>query len=124
MYGNMHTYIQYMYGMLLSLYDYTVGTYLLRPIYLHMCVGVCRCEVDLSKVPVNQRQLFTHTLIPGRGLLVFLLTVSTCTSVSVSDLCAAPLNEPHERQNQLDNYVSTITIVEILSVPLHRIQFK
>lgn len=89
-----------------------------------MCVCLCSCEVDLSRVPVNQRQLFTHTLIPGRGLLVFLLTVSTCTSVSVSDLCAAPLNEPHERQKQLDNYVSTITTVEIFSVPSHRTQFK
>ncbi|XP_023285470.1 multiple C2 and transmembrane domain-containing protein 2 isoform X1 [Seriola lalandi dorsalis] len=66
------------------------------------CLGTC--EVDLSKVPFNERQLFTHTLEYGRGRLVFLLTLNTCSGVSISDLCAAPLDESHERQNQLDNY--------------------
>ncbi|XP_068170732.1 multiple C2 and transmembrane domain-containing protein 2-like isoform X2 [Antennarius striatus] len=66
------------------------------------CLGVC--EVDLSRVPVDQRQLYTHTLVHGTGCLVFLLTVNSCSGVSVSDLCAAPLDEPLERQNQLDNY--------------------
>ncbi|XP_036951171.1 multiple C2 and transmembrane domain-containing protein 2-like isoform X3 [Acanthopagrus latus] len=66
------------------------------------CLGTC--EVDLSRVPVNQRQLCTHSLDQGRGRLVFLLTVNTCSGVSISDLCAAPLNEPHEKQNQLENY--------------------
>lgn len=83
---------------------------------LHVCVCVYRCEVDLSRIPVNQRQLFTHTLDPGRGYLVFLLTVNSCSGVSISDLCAAPLDEPHERQNKLDNYVSSCTVVSILSV--------
>uniref|UniRef100_A0A4W6G404 Multiple C2 domains, transmembrane 2b n=1 Tax=Lates calcarifer TaxID=8187 RepID=A0A4W6G404_LATCA len=68
------------------------------------CLGTC--EVDLSKVPFNQRQLCTHTLEHGRGRLVFLVTLNTCSGVSISDLCAAPLDEPQERQNQLDNYVS------------------
>ncbi|XP_028257588.1 multiple C2 and transmembrane domain-containing protein 2 isoform X2 [Parambassis ranga] len=66
------------------------------------CMGMC--EVDLSRVPYNQRQLFTHTMDQGRGCLVFLLTLNTCSGVSISDLCAAPLDEPHERQNQLDSY--------------------
>ncbi|XP_042340112.1 multiple C2 and transmembrane domain-containing protein 2-like isoform X2 [Plectropomus leopardus] len=66
------------------------------------CLGMC--EVDLSRIPFNERQLFTHTLDKGRGLLVFLLTLSTCSGVSISDLCAAPLDEPREQQNQLDNY--------------------
>ncbi|XP_073320106.1 multiple C2 and transmembrane domain-containing protein 2-like isoform X1 [Pagrus major] len=66
------------------------------------CLGTC--EVDLSRVPVNQRQLFTKALVEGRGHLVFLLTVNTCSGVSISDLCAAPLDEPHEKQNQLENY--------------------
>uniref|UniRef100_A0A8D0AA55 Multiple C2 and transmembrane domain-containing protein 2-like n=1 Tax=Sander lucioperca TaxID=283035 RepID=A0A8D0AA55_SANLU len=66
------------------------------------CLGTC--EVDLSKVPFNQRQLFTHALDQGRGRLVFLLTLNTCSGVSISDLCAAPLDEPHEQQNQLDSY--------------------
>ncbi|XP_070821080.1 multiple C2 and transmembrane domain-containing protein 2-like isoform X2 [Chaetodon trifascialis] len=66
------------------------------------CLGTC--DINLSRVPFNQRQLFTQTLDQGRGRLVFLLTLNTCNGVSISDLCAAPLDEPHEQQNQLDNY--------------------
>ncbi|KAM9409679.1 multiple C2 and transmembrane domain-containing protein 2-like isoform 2-T3 [Pholidichthys leucotaenia] len=66
------------------------------------CLGTC--EVDLSKVLFNQRQLFTRTLNHCRGYLVFLLTLCNCSSASVSDLCDAPLNEGEERQNQLQNY--------------------
>uniref|UniRef100_UPI003AAD3C81 multiple C2 and transmembrane domain-containing protein 2-like isoform X2 n=1 Tax=Centroberyx gerrardi TaxID=166262 RepID=UPI003AAD3C81 len=66
------------------------------------CLGTC--EVDLSRVPVNQRQLITHTLHQGRGRLVFLVALSMCSGVSISDLCAAPLDEAHERQTQLDKY--------------------
>lgn len=69
-----------------------------------------RCAVDLSAVPASQRQLFTVALNPGRGVLVFLLTVNPCSGVSVSDLCAAPLDQPHERQSQLENYVSTFLL--------------
>lgn len=70
---------------------------------------VHRCEVDLCAVPTNQRQLFTLTLSPARGVLVFLLAVRTCSGVSVSDLGAAPLDQPQHRQRQLENYVSTST---------------
>ncbi|XP_034089635.1 multiple C2 and transmembrane domain-containing protein 2 isoform X1 [Gymnodraco acuticeps] len=66
------------------------------------CLGAC--EVDLSRVPFDQRQLLTHTLDQGKGRLVFLLKLNTCSGVSISDLCAAPLDEPHEQENQLDNY--------------------
>ncbi|MEQ2258985.1 hypothetical protein XENORESO_005208, partial [Xenotaenia resolanae] len=62
------------------------------------------CEVDLSLIPFNVRQLFRQTLSPSRGTLVFLITLNTCSGVSISDLSAAPLDEPRERQNQLENY--------------------
>ncbi|XP_041639957.1 multiple C2 and transmembrane domain-containing protein 2-like isoform X2 [Cheilinus undulatus] len=62
------------------------------------------CEINLSKVPYDQRQLFTHTLDNGRGRLIFLLTLNTCSGISISDLCSAPLSEPRELQNQLDTY--------------------
>ncbi|XP_071344283.1 multiple C2 and transmembrane domain-containing protein 2-like isoform X2 [Trachinotus anak] len=78
------------------------------------CLGTC--EVDLSRVPFNERQLFTHTLEHGRGRLVFLLTLNTCSGVSISDLCAAPLDEAHERQNQLDNYGLTNSIKNLRDV--------
>uniref|UniRef100_A0AAV2LKK0 C2 domain-containing protein n=2 Tax=Knipowitschia caucasica TaxID=637954 RepID=A0AAV2LKK0_KNICA len=66
------------------------------------CLGVC--EVNLPHIAVNQRQLVTHTLEPGRGRVVFLVETNTCSGVSLSDLCNAPLDEPHQRQNQLENY--------------------
>ncbi|CAK6967412.1 multiple C2 and transmembrane domain-containing protein 2 isoform X1 [Scomber scombrus] len=63
-----------------------------------------KCEVDLSRISISKRHLFTLTLDQGRGLLVFLVTITTCSGVSISDLFAAPLDEPQERKNQLDNY--------------------
>ncbi|XP_077376240.1 multiple C2 and transmembrane domain-containing protein 2-like isoform X4 [Festucalex cinctus] len=66
------------------------------------CLGAC--EVDLSGVTLDERQHYTQALDSGRGRLVFLVTVSTCSGVSISDLSAAPLDEPAEQQNQLDNY--------------------
>ncbi|XP_055010460.1 multiple C2 and transmembrane domain-containing protein 2 isoform X2 [Boleophthalmus pectinirostris] len=66
------------------------------------CLGVC--EVNLSQISVNQRKLFTHVLEHGRGRVLFLVELSACSGVSLSDLCAAPLDEPRERQSQLENY--------------------
>ncbi|KAG9340749.1 hypothetical protein JZ751_020341 [Albula glossodonta] len=71
------------------------------------CIGVC--EVDLSRVPLGQNQLFTRVLGHGRGRLVFLVSLTPCTGVSVSDLCTPPLDEPYERETQLEKYVRTST---------------
>ncbi|XP_063336076.1 multiple C2 and transmembrane domain-containing protein 2-like isoform X3 [Pelmatolapia mariae] len=60
-----------------------------------------RC-VNLSKIPFDQRQLIEMEY--GGGHVYCLLTLTTCSGVSISDLCAAPLSEPRELQNQLDNY--------------------
>ncbi|XP_029284494.1 multiple C2 and transmembrane domain-containing protein 2 isoform X2 [Cottoperca gobio] len=84
------------------------------------CLGTC--DVDLSKIPFNQRQLLTHTLDQGRGRLVFLLTLNTCSGVSISDLCAAPLDEPHEQKNQLDNYSLKRTLKNLRDVGLLQIK--
>ncbi|XP_024863724.1 multiple C2 and transmembrane domain-containing protein 2-like isoform X2 [Kryptolebias marmoratus] len=66
------------------------------------CLG--RCEVNLSEIPFNQRNVFIGRLDSFRGTLVFVLTLNTCSGVSISDLGVAPLDERRERQNQLDNY--------------------
>ncbi|KAM8894633.1 multiple C2 and transmembrane domain-containing protein 2 isoform 2-T3 [Spinachia spinachia] len=66
------------------------------------CLGTS--YVDLSKIPFNQRQLFTQTLDQGRGRFVFLITLNTCSGASIADVSAAPLDDPHEQQKQLDNY--------------------
>uniref|UniRef100_A0A3P8QMN8 C2 domain-containing protein n=1 Tax=Astatotilapia calliptera TaxID=8154 RepID=A0A3P8QMN8_ASTCA len=60
-----------------------------------------RC-VNMSKIPLDQRQLLEMEY--GGGHVCCLLTLTTCSGVSISDLCAAPLSEPRELQNQLDNY--------------------
>ncbi|KAM9765330.1 multiple C2 and transmembrane domain-containing protein 2-like isoform 1-T2 [Menidia menidia] len=61
-------------------------------------------EIDLLKVPLDQKQVCTHKLSQGTGHIVFLLKLSPCSGVTISDLCAAPLDEPEGRQNQLNNY--------------------
>lgn len=105
----------------LQLYLHVCACMSIHLVNAFVCVSVYRCDVDLSRVPFNQRQLFTQTLDQGRGRLVFLLTLNTCSGVSVSDLCAAPLDEPHEQQNQLDNYVSTCTLnISLCTVCLYR----
>ncbi|XP_064191676.1 multiple C2 and transmembrane domain-containing protein 2-like [Anguilla rostrata] len=66
------------------------------------CFGMC--EVDLSQVPANKQKLFTPVLDHGCAKLVFLITVSPCSGVSISDMCAPPLEEPEERENTLNRY--------------------
>ncbi|XP_054625887.1 multiple C2 and transmembrane domain-containing protein 2-like isoform X4 [Dunckerocampus dactyliophorus] len=83
------------------------------------CLGMC--EVDLAGVPFHKRQLFTVSLDQCRGRLVFLVTLCPCSGVSISDLCAAPLDEPRQRQDHLDNYslkrsLNNVTDVGFLQV--------
>ncbi len=59
-----------------------------------MCL---RFEVDLSRLPLNERQLYTHVLDPGKGRLVFLVTLRPCWGVSISDVETATLEKPDER---------------------------
>ncbi|KAJ8344139.1 hypothetical protein SKAU_G00314680 [Synaphobranchus kaupii] len=66
------------------------------------CLGVC--DVDLARVPIGQSQLYTRVLGNGRGTLVFLISLTPCTGVSISDLCTPPLNEPSERATLQDKY--------------------
>ncbi|KAK6293962.1 hypothetical protein J4Q44_G00347920 [Coregonus suidteri] len=66
------------------------------------CYGMC--EVDLSSVLPNQSQLFTRVLEEGKGRVVFLITLSTCSGVSISDMCAPSPEEHQERENTLEKY--------------------
>ncbi|XP_029698036.1 multiple C2 and transmembrane domain-containing protein 2 isoform X2 [Takifugu rubripes] len=56
-------------------------------------------EIDLSRVPINERQLYNHGLDPGKGRLVCLVTLRPCWGVSISDIEAAPLERPDERDS-------------------------
>ncbi|KAM4618256.1 multiple C2 and transmembrane domain-containing protein 2 [Polymixia lowei] len=61
-------------------------------------------EVDLSRVPVNESQFYTRVLDPGKGRLVFLVTLAACCGVSISDIHAAPLEQPDERDTLLQKF--------------------
>ncbi|XP_033997476.1 multiple C2 and transmembrane domain-containing protein 2 isoform X1 [Trematomus bernacchii] len=54
-------------------------------------------EIALSRLPLNERQLYTHVLDPGKGTLVFLVTLRPCWGVSISDIETATLESPDER---------------------------
>ncbi|KAI7814161.1 multiple C2 and transmembrane domain-containing protein 2 isoform X2 [Triplophysa rosa] len=66
------------------------------------CYG--QCEVLLSGLPLNESKLFTPELDSCRGKVVFLVTPTPCTGVSITDLVAPPLEEPHERENMRFKY--------------------
>ncbi|KAL6106796.1 uncharacterized protein ACO6RY_10581 [Pungitius sinensis] len=61
-------------------------------------------EVDLLKLAPNERQLYTHMLDPGKGKLVFLVTLRPCWGVSISDVETAALEKPDEKQDILERF--------------------
>uniref|UniRef100_A0A8C6UM56 Multiple C2 domains, transmembrane 2a n=1 Tax=Neogobius melanostomus TaxID=47308 RepID=A0A8C6UM56_9GOBI len=65
-------------------------------------------EVDLLRLPLNEQQLHTNVLNPGKGQLVFLLTLRPCWGVSISDMEAAPLEKPEERESIEERFVSLL----------------
>lgn len=64
-----------------------------------------RFEVDLSRLQVNERQLYNHVLDPGKGRLVFLVTLRPCWGVSISDIETATLEKPVERDAVKEKFV-------------------
>uniref|UniRef100_A0A3Q2YNP6 Multiple C2 domains, transmembrane 2a n=1 Tax=Hippocampus comes TaxID=109280 RepID=A0A3Q2YNP6_HIPCM len=50
--------------------------------------------------------LYTQMLDPGKGRLVFLVTLLPCWGVSVSDIENAPLEKPDERDAAVEKFVS------------------
>ncbi|KAM7002987.1 multiple C2 and transmembrane domain-containing protein 2 [Tautogolabrus adspersus] len=61
-------------------------------------------EIDLSRLPLNERQLYTHVLDPGKGRLVFLVTLRPCWGVSISDIETATLEKPGERVSVVERF--------------------
>ncbi|KAK7890936.1 hypothetical protein WMY93_022899 [Mugilogobius chulae] len=62
-------------------------------------------EVDLSRLTPNEAQLCTNVLDPGKGRLLFLVTLKPCWGVSVTDMETAPLEKPEERDNIEERFV-------------------
>ncbi|XP_023188110.1 multiple C2 and transmembrane domain-containing protein 2-like isoform X1 [Xiphophorus maculatus] len=80
------------------------------------------CEVDLSQIPLNTRALFKEPLTSTKGTLVFLITLNACSGVSISDLSAAPLDEPQELQNQLENYSLQRSLTNLRDIGLLQVK--
>ncbi|XP_056334371.1 multiple C2 and transmembrane domain-containing protein 2 isoform X2 [Danio aesculapii] len=66
------------------------------------CWGVL--DIDLSRLPVNQKQLYTHELDPQKGKLLFLVTLTPCSGASVSDIQSAPLDNPNTFERLREQY--------------------
>lgn len=69
-----------------------------------------RFEIDLSRLPINERQLYNHALDPGKGRLVCLVTLRPCWGVSISDIETAPLEKPDERDSVEEKFVRSVLI--------------
>lgn len=69
-----------------------------------------RFEIDLSRLPINERQLYNHGLDPGKGRLVCLVTLRPCWGVSISDIETAPLEKPDERDSVEEKFVRCLSI--------------
>ncbi|XP_062246630.1 multiple C2 and transmembrane domain-containing protein 2 isoform X2 [Platichthys flesus] len=61
-------------------------------------------EVDLSRLSFNERHLYTHVLNPGKGRLVFLVTLRPCWGVSISDIEIAALEKSDERHKIVERF--------------------
>ncbi|KAM9754451.1 multiple C2 and transmembrane domain-containing protein 2 isoform 2-T2 [Menidia menidia] len=66
-------------------------------------------EVDLSRLPPDKRQLYTHVLDPGKGKLVFLVTPRPCWGVSLSEIDNASLANPNDRNTITEKFSVTNT---------------
>ncbi|XP_016376778.1 multiple C2 and transmembrane domain-containing protein 2-like [Sinocyclocheilus rhinocerous] len=66
------------------------------------CWGVL--DIDLTRLPVNQRQLYTCVLDPNKGKLVFLVTMTPCSGASISDIQSAPLDNLTTLQETQEKY--------------------
>lgn len=77
-----------------------------------------RFEIDLSRLPINERQLYNHELDPGKGRLVCLVTLRPCWGVSISDIEAAPLERPDERDSVEEKFVRSLVISSAVFTPL------
>lgn len=69
-----------------------------------------RFEIDLLRLPINERQLYNHVLDPGKGRLVCLVTLRPCWGVSISDVEAAPLEKADERDSVEEKFVRSILV--------------
>ncbi|XP_059192023.1 multiple C2 and transmembrane domain-containing protein 2 [Centropristis striata] len=61
-------------------------------------------EIDLSRLSLNEKQLYTQVLDQGKGRLVLLVTLRPCWGVSISDMETATLEKPDERDAVVEKF--------------------
>lgn len=74
-----------------------------------MCVCACvclRCTIDLSLLSKEHTHKLDMPLEEGEGVLVLLVTLTASAAVSISDLSVNMLDDPQERHQILQRYVS------------------
>lgn len=86
------------------------------------CCGVCvcvyrRCTIDLSLLSKEQTHKLDVPLEEGRGVLVLLVTLTASAAVSISDLSVNMLDDPHERHQIMQRYVSLWSWGVLVCVP-------
>lgn len=64
-----------------------------------------RLEVDVSTLTVNEKQLYSYMLNPGKGRVVFLITLRSVWGVSISDIENATLSKPDEKDEVVAKFV-------------------
>ncbi|XP_043937813.1 multiple C2 and transmembrane domain-containing protein 2 [Protopterus annectens] len=62
------------------------------------------CSVDLVTLPHGQVNYLNLPLRNGQGVVIVLIIFTPCAGVSISDLCACPLEDPTEKQQLLQRY--------------------
>lgn len=76
-----------------------------------VCVRVCtRCQVDLSLLSKECTHKLDLPLEEGEGMLVLLVTLTASAAVSISDLSVNMLDDPNERREILQRYVSEMNL--------------
>lgn len=70
-----------------------------------MCVHI-RCTIDLSLLSKEHTHKLDLPLEEGEGVLVLLVTLTASAAVSISDLSVNMLDDPHERHQIMQRYVS------------------
>lgn len=65
-----------------------------------------RCTIDLSLLSKEHTHKLDLPLEEGEGVLVLLVTLTASAAVSISDLSVNMLDDPHERHQIMQRYVS------------------
>lgn len=65
-----------------------------------------RCTIDLSLLSKEHTHKVELPLEEGEGVLVLLVTLTASAAVSISDLSVNMLDDPHERCQIMQRYVS------------------